>query len=84
LDALTSKNVFTPAPSVAIRYTATGPSITIRIDSVADNLRRQRDPKFKAAKLADAGVAAPRSLCEVCSFDFHGTYGGSIGEQRNN
>ena len=57
---------------LAIRIHRYSSSLTIRIDSVADNLRRERDPWLSVRKLADA---RRRGVCEVCRFDLHRTYG---------
>ncbi|GIG58522.1 hypothetical protein Lfu02_28940 [Longispora fulva] len=39
------------------------------------HLRRERDPKLKAAKLAAARRLGVAIACEVCGFDFFRTYG---------
>lgn len=39
------------------------------------HLRRERDPKIRAAKIADAKRRGLTIACEVCGFDFAMTYG---------
>ncbi|MGY0236015.1 HNH endonuclease [Longispora urticae] len=39
------------------------------------HLRRERDPKLKRSKIADAKRRGQAITCEVCDFDFHRTYG---------
>lgn len=39
------------------------------------HLRRERDPKMRAAKIASVAAAGVRIACEVCRFDFERTYG---------
>jgi len=39
------------------------------------HLRRERDPKLRARKLADTKQRGLRIACEVCTFDFGHTYG---------
>lgn len=39
------------------------------------HLRRERDPKLKASKLADAKKRGIAITCESCGFDFYATYG---------
>ncbi|QCP08431.1 HNH endonuclease [Micrococcus luteus] len=39
------------------------------------HLRRERDPKLRAAKITSMVAAGGRIACEICGFDFEQTYG---------